>query len=59
MELMTVQQAAEILQLHPETVRRKIKEKRLKAYVTGKSYRITQQQLEDYLIGDENDDESG
>lgn len=53
MELMTVKQAAKKLQLHPETVRRKIKNKELKAYVTGKSYRITEQQLQDYLEGDD------
>ena len=47
--LKTVQQVAEELGMHPETVRKKIRDGDLKAYHTGKSYRISEEQLVDFL----------
>ena len=49
MSLMTVQQVAEELDMHPETIRRKIKSGDLKAYTTGRSYRISEEQLMNFL----------
>ena len=49
MSLMTVQQVAEELDMHPETIRRKIKAGDLKAYTTGRSYRISEEQLLEFL----------
>ena len=49
MSLMTVQQVAEELDMHPETIRRKIKAGDLKAYTTGRSYRISEEQLMNFL----------
>ena len=49
MSLMTVQQVAEQLDMHPETIRRKIKAGDLKAYTTGRSYRISEEQLMNFL----------
>ena len=49
----TVQQVAEELQLDPETVRRKIRDGKLDAYNIGRHYRISEEQLKDFLEGDE------
>lgn len=48
----TVQQIAKELQVHEQTVRRKIYNGELKAYKVGSSYRISDKQLENYLKGD-------
>lgn len=47
--LVTVEQAAEQLRLHPKTVLRHIKEGRLRATRIGKSYRITQADLNAFV----------
>lgn len=44
--LVTVEQAAELLNLHPKTVRRYIREGRLPATRVGKSYRIGRANLD-------------
>ena len=49
MSLYTVQQIAEKLQMHPETIRQKIKRGEIEAYTTGKSYRISEEQLLEFL----------
>ena len=45
----TVQQVADDLQLDPETVRRKIRQGELKAYSIGRSYRISDEQVNEFL----------
>ena len=49
----TVQQVAKELQLDPETIRRKIREGKLDAYSIGRHYRISEEQLQNFLEGDE------
>lgn len=49
MEYMTVQQVAKKLQLNVETIRRKIRSGKLPAYITGKSYRISNEQIKEFL----------
>src|SRR5262245_32030907 len=46
--LYTVEQAAELLDLHVKTIRRYIHEGRLKAKRIGKEYRITRTDLEEF-----------
>lgn len=50
-ELVTVEMAAELLQLHPRTVLRFIRDGRLKASKVGKQYRILRTDLR-ALVGD-------
>lgn len=45
----TVQQIAEELQVHEQTIRRKIYSGELNAYKVGSSYRISDEQLKKYL----------
>ncbi len=47
--LFTVDEAADFLQLHPKTLRRKIREGEIQSTRVGKRYRFTQAQLQDYL----------
>jgi len=49
--LYTVEQAAEILDLHVKTIRRYIHDGRLKAKRIGKEYRITRADLEEFTGG--------
>ncbi|PCJ27499.1 MAG: hypothetical protein COA96_03090 [SAR86 cluster bacterium] len=46
--LYTVTEAAELLKLHPKTLRKKIRSGELQSTRVGKQYRITQSQLEEY-----------
>lgn len=48
---LTVEQAAEVLDLHPKTVRRMIREGRLRATRIGKSYRILEADLAHFAGG--------
>jgi excisionase family DNA binding protein len=50
-EFHTVERAAELLQLHPKTVLRLIREERLRATKIGKSYRILRSDLEAFAGG--------
>ena len=50
-EFHTVERAAELLQLHPKTVLRLIREGRLRATKIGKSYRILRSDLEAFAGG--------
>jgi excisionase family DNA binding protein len=52
MNYKTVQQVADELQLHPETIRRMIKRGKLKAYIVGKSYRIADEDVEKFIKGE-------
>lgn len=45
-EIVTVEQAAQMLNLHPKTVQRHIREGRIKATRIGKSYRIARSHLD-------------
>jgi len=47
-----VQQVADELQLHPETIRKMIKRGELKAYTIGKSYRIADEDVEKFKKGE-------
>lgn len=49
MKAYTVQQAAEILQVCPDTVKKEIKRNRLKGMKVGTEWRITEQALADYM----------
>jgi len=48
----TVQQVADELQLSVITIRRKIRSGELKAYKIGKSYRITDEDVEKFIKGE-------
>lgn len=47
--LFTVDEAAEFLQLHPKTLRRKIREGAIESTRVGKRYRFTRAQLQAFL----------
>jgi excisionase family DNA binding protein len=47
--LMTIDDAAEALHCHPETLRRAIRQKRLSCYRIGGLYRLSAEQLKTYL----------
>lgn len=47
--LYTVDEAADFLQIHPKTLRRKIREGEIQSTRVGKRYRFTEAQLRDYL----------
>lgn len=49
-EIMTIQQAAEYLQVCDKTVRRLISKKELSASKIGKSWRIKKSDIEEYLL---------
>lgn len=48
-EYLTTDQVAELLQLHRDTVRRMIREKRLPSVKVGKQYRIRRRDLDAWL----------
>ncbi|MBI5413839.1 helix-turn-helix domain-containing protein [Candidatus Peregrinibacteria bacterium] len=52
--LLTVEDAAKILHLHPFTVLKLIKAKRLKASKIGRVYRIRESAIEKFLNDNEN-----
>lgn len=54
--LVTVDQIAQIMDLHPRTIRRFIREGRLKAKKLGKQWRILRRDL-DALLGKDTDDQ--
>jgi excisionase family DNA binding protein len=47
----TVEQVAEILVVSPQTVRKLIKEKQLKAFRVGSQLRIKKEELDRYMSG--------
>jgi excisionase family DNA binding protein len=47
-----LESAAELLDVHVETLRRAVQSGRLKAARVGKDYRVTKNQLEAYLYGE-------
>lgn len=49
MKAYTVQQAAEILQVCPDTVKNEIRRNRLKGIKVGSEWRISEQALADYM----------
>jgi len=53
-DIYTVDQVADLLELHPRTVRRFIREGKLTARKVGKQWRIKEQDLK-VLLGDENE----
>ncbi len=46
---LTVDEVAEELRVHPETVRQWIREGELDAFDTGRGYRISRQDLDDFV----------
>lgn len=54
MEYLTVNQVADMLNLHPQTVREKIKDGQIKSFKPGKSHRIPAEAVHDYIRGNEN-----
>jgi len=49
LELMTVEEVAAYLKIHPEVVRRWLREKRLLGIKVGKEWRIAKEDLDKYL----------
>ena len=47
--VMTVEEVAEILQVNPQTVRKLIKEGKLKSFYVGSLVRIRKEDLEEYM----------
>lgn len=45
----TTLQVAEILQLEPETIREYIRTGKMKAWKAGKEWRVTEDQLKEYM----------
>jgi len=45
----TTEEVADILKVHPKTVREMIKSKRLQAIRVGQEYRITDEQIRQYI----------
>lgn len=52
MKVYTVEQVAEIVQLHRMTIYKYIDQGKLKANKIGKGWRITQKQLDEFIEGD-------
>ena len=52
MQMLTVKQISEEMQVHIETVRRWIKKGKLKAFNNGKAYRVKRSDLNEFI--DEN-----
>lgn len=50
-QVFTVDQAAEYVQAHPQTIRKMIKSGRLPAAKIGREWRIHRKVLDDYLMG--------
>lgn len=46
---LTVEEVAEELRVHPETVRQWIREGELDAFDTGRGYRISRKDLDDFI----------
>lgn len=51
MELMKVIEVAEYLRIHPEVVRRWLREGKLKGYKVGKEWRISKRDIDDMIKG--------
>ncbi|MFW5895426.1 MAG: helix-turn-helix domain-containing protein [archaeon] len=49
MKYFTVKQVADKLQVHPQTIRRKIKSGEMESYLVGNKYRISKKQLKEYI----------
>lgn len=49
MELMTVSQVAEYLRIHPEVIRRWLREKKLPGYKVGKEWRVAKEDIDSML----------
>lgn len=49
-DIMNVEEAAKILECNPETLRRAIRKKELKAARVGREYRISRYDLEEYWV---------
>ena len=47
----TVPEVAEILRCHPQTIRRKIRERKIEAIFSGKSFLISESSLRAYMDG--------
>lgn len=45
----SVEETAEILQAHPDTIRRYIRQKKLRAARIGKSYRVSEKDLQSFI----------
>lgn len=48
-DYLTIVETAKLLRVCDRTIRRQIKEGKLKAYKVGRSYRITQESIQEYL----------
>lgn len=48
--VLTVEQAADFIEVHPETIRRSIRAKELKAAKIGRDYRINRKDLSDWFV---------
>ena len=50
----TTQQVADILQLKPKTIREYIKQGKIRAYKIGKSWRVTEEDLKEFITKESN-----
>ncbi len=59
-ELLTIEQVASVLQLHPDTIRRYIREKKLKAVrLSATSLRVRRSELDKFIKERETDKDAG
>jgi excisionase family DNA binding protein len=59
-ELLTIEQVASVLQLHPDTIRRYIREKKLKAVrISATSLRVRRSELDKFIKERETDKDAG
>ena len=57
MKFYTVNEVAEMLSVHPETIRRNLKSGKLKGHKVGKDWRVEESAIRQFLTG-ENEEEN-
>jgi len=56
MKFYTVNEVAEMLSVHPETIRRNLKSGKLKGHKVGKDWRVEESAIRQFLTGDGRED---
>lgn len=51
LKVLTVKEVAELLRLHPQTVVKLLKEKKLQGALIGREWRVSEEAVRDYLRG--------
>lgn len=52
MKFYAVNEVAEMLSVHPETIRRNLKSGKLKGYKVGKDWRVEESEIREFLTGE-------